>query len=99
MYWQVARAAPQDFWKFSLALFKVQGEYYDIPTSSLSPLQIREKLAKLVADTVGQDKAAGFQDLLALKSSPNGGTAVTEDLKYTGMSSCSTRRDQLWKTG
>ncbi|TBU33053.1 hypothetical protein BD311DRAFT_474508 [Dichomitus squalens] len=79
----VARIAPEDFWKFSLALFKVQGEYFDIPTSSLTPLQVREKLAKLVADTVGQDKAAGFQDLLALKSSPNGGTAVTDDLKYT----------------
>ena len=75
--------APEDFWKFSLALFKNQGDYFDIPSSSLTPLQIREKLTALVAKTVGTDKAAQFQDLLALKGSPNGGVAVTDDLKYT----------------
>nr|VWO96107.1 Serine/threonine-protein phosphatase (EC [Ganoderma boninense] len=79
----VSRVAPQDFWKFSLALFKAQDEYFDIPTSTLTPLQIREKLAKLVGDAIGQDKVAAFQDTLALKSSPNGGNAVTDDLKYT----------------
>ena len=80
---QVARVAPEDFWKFSLALFKVQGEYFDIPTSTLTPLQIREKLAKLASGAIGQDKAAAVQDHLALKSTPNGGNAVTDDLKYT----------------
>ena len=76
--------APEDFWKFSLALFKQQGEYFDIPTSNLTPIQIREKLAALVLETVGADSAAKFKDLLELKSTPNGGVAVTDDLKYTG---------------
>ena len=80
---QVARAAPDDFWKFSLALFKKQGEYFDIPSSTMTPLQIREKLVALVEESVGADKAAQVKDLLALKSTPNGGTAVTDDLKYT----------------
>ena len=76
--------APEDFWKFSLALFKRQGEYFDIPTSTLTPVQIRESLAKLVTETIGADKATQFGDLLTLKSTPNGGVAVTDDLKYTG---------------
>ncbi|KAI0353129.1 hypothetical protein OH77DRAFT_1427920 [Trametes cingulata] len=79
----VARVAPDDFWKFSLALFAKQGEYFDIPTSTLTPTQIREKLTALVAETIGDDKAAPFKDLVTLKSSPNGGVAVTDDLKYT----------------
>ncbi|KAI0751076.1 hypothetical protein C8Q80DRAFT_1098905 [Daedaleopsis nitida] len=79
----VARMAPEDFWPFSLALFKNQGGYFDIPTSTLTPLQIREKLSTLVSETVGAEKAAQFSDLVALKSTPNGGTAVTDDLKYT----------------
>ena len=81
---QVARVAPDDFWKFSLALFKNQGDYFDIPSSTMTPLQIREKLATLAEETIGTEKAAQFKDLLALKSTPNGGTAVTDDLKYTG---------------
>ncbi|KAI0375940.1 hypothetical protein BV20DRAFT_26758 [Pilatotrama ljubarskyi] len=80
----VARVAPDDFWKFSLALFARQGEYFDIPSSTLTPLQIREKLAALVAETIGEDKVAPFKALLAIKPSPpNGGTGVTDDLKYT----------------
>ena len=81
---QVAQVAPEDFWKFSLALFKAQGEYFDIPTSTLTPLQVREKLAALVSETLDADKAEKFGGLLELKSTPNGGVAVTDDLKYTG---------------
>ncbi|KAJ7827651.1 hypothetical protein B0H14DRAFT_2813944 [Mycena olivaceomarginata] len=81
----VARAAPESFWSFSLALFKHQGEYFDFPTSTLTPLQIREKLAALAAEVIPvPSSAAGkFADLLVLASSPNGGNAVTDDLKYT----------------
>ncbi|TFK43888.1 thioredoxin-like protein [Crucibulum laeve] len=78
----VARVSPENFWKFSLALFEHQDEYFDIPTSHLTPLQIREKLAKLAATIIPADKVEQFKDLLALKSSPNGGVAVTDDLKY-----------------
>ncbi|KAK7053957.1 disulfide bond formation protein D [Favolaschia claudopus] len=81
----VPRVAPESFWPFSLALFKRQGEYFDIPTSTLTPLQIREKLVALAGEVIAvPSNAAGrFADLLLLKSSPNGGTAVTDDLKYT----------------
>ncbi|KAF9075071.1 hypothetical protein BDP27DRAFT_1315463 [Rhodocollybia butyracea] len=79
----VARVAPQQFWPFALALFKVQGEYFDIPTSNLTPLQVRDKLAKLAESVIGSNLSNEFKDLLALKSTPNGGNAVTDDLKYT----------------
>jgi hypothetical protein len=51
--------------------------------SDLTPKQIRQKLAELAAPFIGEDKKAAFLDLLALKSTPNGGVAVTDDLKYT----------------
>ncbi|KAI9467115.1 hypothetical protein BJY52DRAFT_1236521 [Lactarius psammicola] len=80
----VARVAPEKFWPFSLLLLQRQGEYYDIPTSNLSPIQIREKLASLFAETgVSGDKVEAFKDLLKLKSTPNGGVSVTDELKYT----------------
>jgi hypothetical protein len=62
---------------------KRQGEFFDIPTSTLTPLQIRENLAKLAATVIPADKVDPFKDLLTLKSTPNGGNAVTDDLKYT----------------
>ncbi|KAF8645475.1 hypothetical protein AX16_007761 [Volvariella volvacea WC 439] len=79
----VLRASPEHFWPFTLALFNVQGEYFDIPSSTLTPLQIREKLAGVAATVIPPEAVEKFKDLLALKSTPNGGTAVTEDLKYT----------------
>lgn len=61
-----------------------QGEYYDIPTSNLSPIQIREKLASLFAETgASGDRVESFKELLKLKSTPNGGVSVTDELKYT----------------
>ncbi|ETW84097.1 hypothetical protein HETIRDRAFT_439015 [Heterobasidion irregulare TC 32-1] len=79
----IARVAPENFWQFSLLLFKQQEDYFDIPTSTLTPLQIREKLAALAAQVIPASKVGEFNDLLRLKSSPNGGVAVTDDLKYT----------------
>ncbi|KAG1796898.1 uncharacterized protein BJ212DRAFT_1489159 [Suillus subaureus] len=63
----VVRAAPEKFWTFSLALFKQQAEFFDGPSSNLTPLQF----------------VAMFKDLLKLKPTPNGGVGVTDDLKYT----------------
>ncbi|EMD40528.1 hypothetical protein CERSUDRAFT_44584 [Gelatoporia subvermispora B] len=77
------RVAPDKFWAFTLALFKRQEEFFDIPTSTLTPLQIREKLAHIAAGVIGEQNVPAFKDLLALKSTPNGGVAVTDDLKYT----------------
>jgi protein-disulfide isomerase len=79
----VARVSPENFWPFSLALFENQGQYFDIPTSTLTPIQIREKLAQLAANYIPSNKVDEFKELLKLKSSPNGGVAVTDDLKYT----------------
>jgi hypothetical protein len=68
-------------------LFDEQDNFFDVPSSTLTPLQIREKLAD-IANSVIQDKGqvAEFKELLKLKSSPNGGIAVTDDLKYTSES-------------
>jgi len=79
----VARVSPEHFWPFSLALFKNQGDYFDIPTSTLTPIQIREKLAQLAAEVIPANKVDDFKELLKLKGSPNGGIAVLDDLKYT----------------
>ncbi|KAF9256016.1 hypothetical protein L218DRAFT_911717 [Marasmius fiardii PR-910] len=79
----VARVSPDKFWAFSLALFKRQEEYFDIPTSTLTPLQIRANLAQLAGDVIGSQLVNSFSELLKLKSSPNGGVDVTDDLKYT----------------
>ncbi|KZV86827.1 hypothetical protein EXIGLDRAFT_680576 [Exidia glandulosa HHB12029] len=78
----VLRVAPESFWKYSAALFEHQEDYFDIPISSLTPVQVREKLVKLAESVIGADKAAAVRDLLTHKTSPNGGVAVTEDLKY-----------------
>jgi len=80
----VARVAPEKFWSYSLLLLQRQEEYYDIPTSTLSPIQIRERLALLFAETgVSGDRVESFKELLKLKSTPNGGVSVTDELKYT----------------
>jgi len=79
----VARVTPAQFWSFSLRLLQRQEEYYDIPTSTLTPIQIREKLASLYAEAATSDQVEGFRDLLKNKSTPNGGVSVTDELKYT----------------
>ena len=68
-------------------LFDQQEEFYDIPSSFLTPLQIREKLAGIARDVIkDEDKVGAFKELLKLKGTPNGGVAVTDDLKYTSES-------------
>jgi hypothetical protein len=65
-------------------LLQKQEEFYDIPTSTLTPVQIREKLASLYAEAdVTSDQVEAFRDLLRNKSTPNGGVSVTDELKYT----------------
>ncbi|CAE6417080.1 unnamed protein product [Rhizoctonia solani] len=75
----VGRVAPEKFLEYVTELFKAQEQFFDIPTSTLTPLQIREKLIALAPG--GVDKTA-VADLLELKSTPNGGVSVTDDLKY-----------------
>ncbi|KAK7470201.1 hypothetical protein VKT23_001639 [Stygiomarasmius scandens] len=81
----VARVSPQHYWPFSLALFKNQGDYFDQPSLTRTPLEIRGNLAKLAGDVIGPDSSLvkDFASLLEHKGSPNGGNSITDDLKYT----------------
>ncbi len=64
-------------------MFKHQGEFFDIPIQDLSPRQVRDKLAQLASVVLPPDAVEKFKGLLALEGTPNGGNAVTDDLKYT----------------
>ncbi|QRV93828.1 thioredoxin [Ceratobasidium sp. AG-Ba] len=75
----VGRTAPGSFWEYASILFKEQQAFFDIPASSLTPTQIREKLVALAPSGVDKSKV---QDLLTHKTTPNGGVDVTDDLKY-----------------
>ncbi|KAI5893607.1 thioredoxin-like protein [Schizophyllum commune] len=80
----VLKAYPDKFWKFSSALFAHQTEYFDVPTSTQTPVQTREKLANLAGEVIGGEGVADkIKDLLAHKTSGNGGNAVTDDLRYS----------------
>jgi hypothetical protein len=80
---QVARISPEKFWEFHVALMDAQEDFYDIPSSNRTPTQTRAKLVELALPIVGEDKKGALTDLLSHKTTPNGGTAVTDELKYT----------------
>jgi hypothetical protein len=63
-----------------------QEDFYDIPSSNRTPVQTRAKLVELALPIVGKDEEQKLTDLLAHKSTPNGGNAVTDELKYTSTS-------------
>ncbi|KZV76024.1 hypothetical protein PENSPDRAFT_646574 [Peniophora sp. CONT] len=80
----VTMVAPEKFWPFTVLLMNRQEEFYDIPTSKLTPVQIRELLADVAAKSgLDDSELKAFKDALVLKSTPNGGTSVTDALKYT----------------
>jgi len=79
----VACVTPEKFYEFHLALMKAQQDYFDIPSSQRTPVQTREKLVELATPIIGSDKVEVLKSLLQHKTSPNGGTDVTDDLKYT----------------
>jgi hypothetical protein len=66
-------------------LFTRQEEYFDIPIQDQSPRQVRDRLAQLASEVLSLEALEKFKDLLVLKGTPNGGNAVTDDLKYTSM--------------
>ncbi|KAF8345579.1 hypothetical protein F5887DRAFT_1061715 [Amanita rubescens] len=76
------RASPENFYKFSLALFGHQEEFFDQPTSRMTALQIRQRLKELASQVLPEPAVGKFEDLLELKSTANGGTGVTDDMKY-----------------
>jgi len=63
-----------------------QEDFYDIPSSKRTPTETRVKLVELALPVVGADKKEVLTDLLAHKTTPNGGTGVTDELKYTSAS-------------
>jgi len=77
----VLRASPENFWPFSLELFKHQEDFFDVPSQDLTPRQIREKLAQIASNFLSSDALAEFKNLLTPKDW-NEGTGVTNDLKY-----------------
>jgi len=78
----VARVAPDQLLEYLKALYAVNEEYYDRPASNFTAVQLREKLVEVGLPLIGAEKVATAKDLLLLKGTPNGGTAVTEELKY-----------------
>ena len=67
-------------------MFKQQKDYFDVPSQDLTPRQIPENLAQLASNLLPSNALAEFKDLLTLKGeSLNGGTGVTDDLKYNSM--------------
>ena len=68
-------------------LFKEQGDYFDVPSQDLSPRQLREKLAQLASNFISSKALGELGALLTPKGGKdlNGGTGVTDDLKYNSM--------------
>ncbi|CAG8475189.1 1969_t:CDS:2 [Acaulospora colombiana] len=79
----VAKAAPESFWKYSLALFNAQDDFFDEPTLNMTPTQIREKLVELgkSSGALSADQVAAVEELLKPKGGGNSGIGATDDLK------------------
>nr|XP_018265835.1 uncharacterized protein I303_02209 [Kwoniella dejecticola CBS 10117]OBR87993.1 hypothetical protein I303_02209 [Kwoniella dejecticola CBS 10117] len=84
---------PDLFWEYLTAIFDTQTEYFNQPSTQLTPSQTRDKLVNLATDlleknnkfTGPKSKVFGeLRDKLENKGSPNGGTEATDDLKYLG---------------
>jgi hypothetical protein len=89
----VAHLKPDRFWDFSHALFDEQEHYYDAPTATQTPEQLRKKLAGLANEAVGID-AADFLDQVTVGKG-NGGNKTTTDLKLAIRCACRLLRGEL----
>ncbi|KAG8770746.1 hypothetical protein FRC15_003923, partial [Serendipita sp. 397] len=83
----VSHVAPNVWWQYALALFRNRTSFTDIPTSTLSPIQLREKLADfgLEQGILTQAEVEEVKRLLTLRpeGKGNGGLPiVTDELKY-----------------
>jgi hypothetical protein len=80
----VLRVKPDAFWDYSFAVLTDQERFYDVPTSTKTPIETRADLVQLGLEKGILDEADAEQvkDLLVHKSTPNGGNAVTVDLKW-----------------
>ena len=66
-------------------LFGHQEESFDQPASRMTALQIRQRLKEIASQVLPEPTVGKFEDLLKLKSTANGGTGVTDDMKYASM--------------
>ena len=62
-------------------------------TSRCTPTETRAKIVKLALSIIGEDKEV-LTDLLTHKTTPNGGAAITGELKYTNKSGLYSPRDR-----
>lgn len=78
----MAKVAPQSWWKYAIALFANRTSFTDVPTANFTPAQLRERFADfgLEQGILTGDEVNAVKQLLKL--GPNGGTGVTDDLKY-----------------
>jgi len=87
----VAQVAPQQTLQYIDHLFQVQKNFFDIPASTVSPVDLRNKLIDVGAtdSVLTSDQINAAKALLVLNTTDNdgsaifnGGNAVTNDLKY-----------------
>ncbi|KAJ2448040.1 hypothetical protein EV183_005624 [Coemansia sp. RSA 2336] len=83
----VERLAPQNFGRFSDALFAQQHDYFDEATVNLTRTQIYQRLADLALSINAVDDRQALLQLLDIQQTAdapprNAGNAVTADLKY-----------------
>jgi len=78
----VSRVAPDQLLEYLDALYKVSEDFYDIPASTYTAVELRDRLVNVGSQILGIEKTKQAKELLLLKGTPNGGNAVTDDLKY-----------------
>ncbi len=66
-------------------LFGHQEEFFDQPASCMTALQIRQRLKEIASQVLPEPAVGQFEELLKLKPAANGGTGVTDDVKYASM--------------
>jgi len=82
----ILRVAPEKFWDYSAALFKLQADFFDISVVHETRNETYERLAN-IAGTVGVDEKKVL-DLLTISETPgddgqlNAGNQVTNDIKW-----------------
>ncbi|CED85619.1 Thioredoxin-like fold [Phaffia rhodozyma] len=77
------KVEPTKFWEYTTFLFENQTAFFDIPSSGLTVVQIREKLQDLAGKVLSNpSQKSQILELITPKTTPNGGVSVTDDLKY-----------------
>mmetsp|Transcript_88436 Transcript_88436/g.205749 ORF Transcript_88436/g.205749 Transcript_88436/m.205749 type:complete len:206 (-) Transcript_88436:103-720(-) len=77
----VSAIKPEAVWQFASAVYAKQESFYDDQALDKSRKQLDEELADLAAEAVGVSKD-DLMALLALKEPGNGGTKVTQLVKW-----------------